>query len=847
MQVATALEWPRYRGAELERHINSIKDHPALLAWFLQDDFGGDLKMLENLEIIRKCETHIPTVVDTVGDDAGRRRASAFVDIHAPYGYPVARRQTYRWYADYLDHNRKIMDRQFNWTCPETFGMTAAKIRLETYIGLAHGIRGFMYWPGNALLDHRLSELGIVCLEVEPLTELIVEADIVANGASCDNKQIEVQRIDCGNHILLFLVNYRDRSVRWPDGELTPPATITVSNVGRDMKVYSMTLDKDLRVGRARRVGDDLQVKIKGLDIGAMILLTSDAEYARKQRKEFNARRAEATAFATTTNKYMSWVVYDKLYKLVQMQAPLGRSVEAYHNALQQIKMADNFTGQRRAARLLRQSMAEALAQADRFVAYAPAYVVSDLRQYYNYLPLFMASFNFRALTSTSSTKISAPPYIAPMAPLLVPPEPRRLKVGQTLGSGKGRTTEGFVVSLPARTACAVFQTKGRRLSLYAEKLSYDRSQTQERAPLVFEEYTELPRETPQWPRIFLCRPRQAMDLYIIAQKVRASLGVTSARPLQLGETVKEQNLSQQQPLALYEVDACKGDSFEATVTASPGCAVVARLCQVHPCYAQVLAEKRISAGQSQRLRCTLPDNGSLAIAVTTYAASAQFNLSARRITEKVMPQLRKGQFAGIKFGIFGKEPAGFTPHLAANGISGERLDGNLAAADLSRYDIIILLTNALRYDKVRELKANAEKLRRFVHEGGGLVLFQQNGWENWDESILPYSLELFKSGRRYEPPVVMESRLLGGFSPANFAYERKTVGFYPVKVKGDTDKRWKVLVYSDESKGEALAATCDYGKGKVIINQFAVLDRINEPAMRSLMVETVRYVLPKK
>ena len=106
--------------------------------------------------------------------------------------------------------------------------------------------------------------------------------------------------------------------------------------------------------------------------------------------------------------------------------------------------------------------------------------------------------------------------------------------------------------------------------------------------------------------------------------------------------------------------------------------------------------------------------------------------------------------------------------------------------------------------------------------------------------------LELLKRGRRYKPCVLAHEGLLGDFAPADLVGgpRRPTVGFYAVKLDGQTDKRWRVLAYSGESKNEALAVSCDYGKGKVILNQFAVLDRIYEPIMRTLMVTTVRYVL---
>ena len=803
--------------------------------------------MLDNIEIIRKYETHIPTVVVTVGRDGGRRRASAFVDLHAPYGYPVARRKNYRWYADYLDHNRKIMDRQFNWTCPETTGLTAAQIRLETIIGLAHGIRGFMFWPGPMLVDHRLAELGILCLEVEPLTELIVEAEHVIEGASCDNDLVEAQRIDWGAHTLLFLTHYRDRSVRWIDGKLASPATVTVRNLGA-REAASMTLDLDLKVGPVERAGRDLKLTISGLDVGAMVLLTPDAKFAERCQQQLEARRRLAAEFASTANRYMSWVVYEILFQIAQMRAPLGGSVELYHQALEQIEKSRSFTEQRRAARLLRESMAQALVQADELAGYAPAEVASGLEQWFTRLPRFMASFNVRALRDAPRTQVKAPRRIAPMAPLTELPRPEPLEVGQVIGDRKGKETEGFVARLKGRTCYGVFQTGARRLSLYPDQASYVRGQTARRAPLVFSEYVDVPGDLGR-RRAYLVRPDEDMDLYVIATKRRATLGLVSAQQLPLGSAAEGPQLSPQKPLALYEVEAGKGDSFEVTVKPSTRYTVDVRLCQAHPRYAQMLASARVSAGTPQSLRCTLPDEGPLVVVVMPHAGKGTFTIVAKRIEGKVVPQPRDNPFRDVRFGIFGKEPASFTPHLAAGGIRGDRLDATLAAADLSKYHVVVLLTNALRYDTDGELAANAEKLKQFVHNGGHLVLFQQNGWVRWDDSILPYRLELLKAGRRYKPPVVVHEELLGDFSPADLVGgpRRPTVGFYPAKLDGRTDEHWRVLAYSGESKNEALAVSCEYGEGKVILNQFAVLDRIYEPIMRTLMVETVRHVVEVK
>jgi len=675
MHVAATLEWPAYRGKELEAHVQRLKDHPALLAWFLQDDFGDNREMLDNIEIIRKYEKHIPTIVDTVGRDASRRSASAYIDLHAPYQYPVARRLDYRYYADYLDHNRKIMGHQFNWTCPETTNLTAAQIRLETIIGLAHGVRGFMYWPGPMLVDHRLSELGILRLEVEPLTELIVEADIIKKGASIDQEAIEAQRIDWGEHTLIFLTHIRDRSVRWVDGELAPTVTVTVPKRA-EHQALSMTFDRDLNIDAVDNDGDDLKLTVSGLDVGAMIVLTSDQAFADECARQLEARRAKATRFARTTNAYMAWKVYEPLFQLARMKAPMGKALEAYHAGLAQMESAKTFTGQRRAARQLRIAIGRVVKQADELERWAPSQAAANIKQWYRYLPQFMASFNVRALRPTAEQQIKAPPPIEHMAPMSELPEPKSLAVGDVIGDRKSNKCEGFVSALKGGRSYAVYQTASRRFTLYPDRGSYERGQTANRAPLVFNEYVQLPGDFGP-KRVYMIRPKQDRELYIIAARQRESLGLVTTEPLPLGSTI---TVNERKPIALYEVTGKAGDSFQVTVEPSERHIIDVKLCQGHPRHAQVLANARVASSQS--LRCTLPDDGPMVVVITPHAGEGTYTLHAKRIEGKVTPQARDNSFHDVRFGILGKEPAPFTSHLAAGGISGERLDGRFAETE---------------------------------------------------------------------------------------------------------------------------------------------------------------------
>jgi len=845
--VPSALEWPSKRGPELEEHIRKYADHPAIIAWFLQDDFGGDLSMLANIETIRKVDRHRPTVADVVGYDAGRRQASAFLDINAPYTYP-APVHTYHWYADYLEHDQKIMDRQFNWTCPQAMSYsafastgqstdyyvdypTAAQMRLQTYLGLAHGIRGFMYWPVRGMYDYKLAELGIVCLEVEPLTELIVEAEKNYEAASTDDAQVEVQRLDWSKHTLLLLINYRDKSERWPTGELVRRFRVALKDVAPDVKAYSMTLDEDMQVGQPRKSGKDMQVEVSGLDVAAMVLVTADEQYARGLQQALEERRAEATEFATTTNRYMAGKAYEILSKLAAMQAPMGNAVALYNEAVSRIDVESSFTGQRRVARMLRQALGDALAHADELADYAPQYAQNSLLINVWNAPQFMASFNFPALRRESAGELSAPPAIASMMKQPEPEKAAPLEVGSIVTDGKAAS---YVASLEGqRTYCSFLHARGRALHTYAGEAAYLAGRN---------EFVGLPNDNYDLS-VTVCRPAEDMELYAKGLAGAQAFGVLAAEAVQVGQEVAGAELNAQRPVAAYELAAGKDDSFEVTLQTPKGARYDLILCQAHPRYGQTLASGRSDGKEPVTLRCTLPDDAPLAVVVERVSGDGAFTISTKKIEEMVVPEKTVQPFAGVRFGLFGKDTCNFVQILAGHGIAGERLDGKLADSELSGYDAIVVLTNAVKYDEAGELRAQGEKLRQYVQNGGRLALFQQNGRETWHTTMLPYPMELFTSGATKTVPVLCDTRLFAGMKPEDFVGGDRTVVYYPIKVAG-TDEHWRYAAYADEAKQQGAIAVCDYGKGRAIINQFAVLDRIGEPAMRNLMVETVRYVL---
>ena len=846
--VPSALEWPHKRGKALEEHIRHYVDHPAIVAWFLQDDFGGGLDMLGNIEIIRRVDPHRPTVADVVGYDAGRRQASAFLDINSPYTYP-APIHTYRWYADYLEHDQKIMERQFNWTCPQAASYsafartgqpteyfldypTAAQMRLQTYLGLAHGIRGFMYWPVRGIRDYKLSELGIVCAEVEGITDLIVEADRNPAGAVTDNAQIEVQRLDVGDCTLLFLINYREKSERWPTGELASAFTVTVKTPAnaRQRQLHSFTLDQDLVLGAPVMEGADVTFTVAGLDVAALVVLASETVGVRGRRQQLEALAGELTQFARTTNAYMAQKVFGLLGKLGAMRAPTGSAAQLYNEAIRLIESETTFTGQRRAARALRNAMGNALAEADALADYAPRFARNSLLINVWTLPQFMASFNFRALKQETMRELSAPPAIRPMKPVPEPKPARPLEVGRMVAGSK--TPEVFAVPLRAGASyCLVQHARGRALHAFADAEACRTGRN---------DFVGLPNDNLDLS-VTLVRPGD-ITVHVAPPKGLKSFGVIQAASLAVGAEQQSPSLTAQAPVALYDVPGRKGDSFEVTVQASTGCVLDLLLCQAYPRHGQVLASGRVTGTKPAALQCTLPDDTPLTMVVQRVKGDGACRLDVREIDAQVVPRKTVNPFAGVRFAIYGTDTCNFPEVLAAHWISGDQLMGSLAQADLRSYDVLVLLTNAIKYDEADELQANADRLKTFVKQGGGMVVFQQNGRETWDSTILPYPMTLVLTATT-NAPVLANDQLFAGVTPGDFANGVNKVVYYPVDV-AETDAQWHCLAYADQNRAQGAMAACRFGKGRVVVNQFAVLDRIGEPVMRSLMVDTVRYVL---
>lgn len=148
----------------------------------------------------------------------------------------------------------------------------------------------------------------------------------------------------------------------------------------------------------------------------------------------------------------------------------------------------------------------------------------------------------------------------------------------------------------------------------------------------------------------------------------------------------------------------------------------------------------------------------------------------------------------------------------------------NLDNLDNGKYALLILGLGEVKANPDEFIK-NKEKLLQFVKDGGTILAFQQNS-VNWLDSWLPYPIAIFE----YSPAsVVISSKnhpIFKNVEPADLSDWKKCVAWDSIKA---TDPNWIVLANDPKKPEYAAVVECKYGKGHIMINNFAFQFDINK------------------
>ncbi len=206
----------------LIREINTFKDHPALLSWYIADEPVGQGKppepIAETYKLIKKLDPYHPvTVVFMTPSQAWRYAGTMDIVMADPYPIPNAPVTT-------VEKVSKLLENSFYpakplWIVPQAFGgaenwkrePTPGEIRVMTYLALINGARGIQYFIRNGLNGFPKStetwnECSKIALETAELTPYYAQGKTIA-GITTDNDSIRLKAFAKDSTLVVICVN----------------------------------------------------------------------------------------------------------------------------------------------------------------------------------------------------------------------------------------------------------------------------------------------------------------------------------------------------------------------------------------------------------------------------------------------------------------------------------------------------------------------------------------------------------------------------------------------------------------------------------------------------------------
>lgn len=334
--------------------------HPALLSWLMSDDTSD-----KHYPVIRK----IRDLIERYDDDnfatatsfgfrhaeritpASWERWKGVMDYPTTYDYPLNKdnklwkanlcvglediqrlaenvprvygRETYfhLWAQSHLQGH---VTRSLGLAGAEQFLPSPEQTRLLTYMMIASGARGILYFHAGAFADERLgigrrNELALVWHELAPFEELIA-AGRRQQALSVSRPDVEAVTFSRDGDTLLMLIKHGKQYHRYVSEGHVDGVTVKLRlEAAPTLKAWRVGYPQVAALEVAAEGDDVLSLQVSDIDLTAIILISSDAKTADVAAKQRSTTRAAATRFAYA-------VCRDKKIKT---QAALDRIAEA--------------------------------------------------------------------------------------------------------------------------------------------------------------------------------------------------------------------------------------------------------------------------------------------------------------------------------------------------------------------------------------------------------------------------------------------------------------------------------------------------------------------------------------
>ncbi|MFC2124076.1 chitobiase/beta-hexosaminidase C-terminal domain-containing protein [Bacteroidota bacterium] len=246
----------------LKKEVIMFRDHPALLAWYINDEPIGQGRPVELLEktyqLVREIDPYHPSSIVFMTPERAVEFENA-MDIAMTDPYPVPGNM--EMVVEDVQHlNRQFGTSKSNWLVPQAFGggefwtrePTKQELRLMTYMGIVSGAKGIQYFirRGPNLFPKSpdtWSECGMMAMEIAEMSPYLLSEESAPDVTVNDDK-ILVNGWKYKGSILIIATN-----------KVNQPRSINISLVDSDLK------------GEATAIFENRSVNIKNGNIQDMI------------------------------------------------------------------------------------------------------------------------------------------------------------------------------------------------------------------------------------------------------------------------------------------------------------------------------------------------------------------------------------------------------------------------------------------------------------------------------------------------------------------------------------------------------------------------------------------------
>jgi hypothetical protein len=215
----------------LKNEINTFKNHPALLSWYINDEPDGQGRSPQILEkaynLIHELDPYHPVSIVFMMPSKFHEYQNT-MDIAMTDPYPIPNSVDIRGYVQQLNHDFKYQ--KSIWLVPQAFGgqemwprePTAKEIRIMTYLGLIEGIKGVQYYIRsfsnfNPQAVSAWSECSNMAVEVAQMTPFLLsnekqsflntkDPDVLAKSFSCKGETL-IMVVNKSNQPKSFAIN----------------------------------------------------------------------------------------------------------------------------------------------------------------------------------------------------------------------------------------------------------------------------------------------------------------------------------------------------------------------------------------------------------------------------------------------------------------------------------------------------------------------------------------------------------------------------------------------------------------------------------------------------------------